>query len=336
MYDKEKQLSKYLFIASFLILSYLAYLLVKPFFGAIIIGLLVSYLIMPLHVRLRKIIRSNKLSAILVTLAVVAIMILSMILLTNLLVNETLAMYDRFNIESVTSIAEKYLHTEKVEQYVVQFAEKALTFFINIASVLLLKIPEMLLEILIAIVVLFFSLKDSEKLKKKMMDLLPVEKEYKTKIVNSFSETMDAVAYSTIVISVAEAIVATIGYFIFGIGTPLFWGFLTLIAAMLPFIGPATVWLPLGIYILLTGNPIAGWGIIVYGALILTLGFENFLRPWLIAKKGKMHPIIVILGVLGGLALFGIAGLILGPFILSIFIFFTEMLFGNNAKIKIL
>lgn len=328
--DDTKKVSKYIFIAAFVILAYIAYLLVSPFLSAVIVGLLVAYILFPLHNFLRKLIKSNNISALLITLLILTIGVIGTIIVTNLLVNETIAVYEKVDVTKLASFVDKFLHSEKADTYILQFAEKGLSYFVSVASAILLKIPELVIWLFITLVVIFFSLKDAEKLKAKLVRLMPVDKKYKNKVIKKFSETMDAVVYSTIVISLAEAVIATIGFYIFGVSTPLLWGLVTFVLAMLPVLGPTTVWLPITIYQYFIGNKASAIGLAIYSLVIITILFEYILRPSLMAKKGRMHPIVALLGVIGGVIVFGIPGLILGPFLLSLFIFFAEIILGKE------
>ncbi|MBU2590168.1 MAG: AI-2E family transporter [Nanoarchaeota archaeon] len=325
-----KKISKYIFIAAFIFLAFIAYLLMKPFLSAVVIGLLAAYLLFPLQKRLVKLIKNKNLSAIIVTLSILIIGILGLSIFTNLLVNETITIYKQVDVGRLITVIEKIFPSENLEQYITQIAEKVLTSFASVASTLLLKIPELIIGLFISFIVLFFALRDFDKLKEKIISLMPVENKYKNKILQKFSENMDAVVYSTIIISLIEAILATIGFYIFGIKTPLLWGFVTFIFGMLPLLGPTTVWLPLTVYQYFIGNKIAAIGLAIYSLILISITVDSIFKPMLIAKKGKMHPIVALLGVMGGIMVFGIPGLILGPFLLSLFIFFAEIIFSKN------
>jgi predicted PurR-regulated permease PerM len=119
---------------------------------------------------------------------------------------------------------------------------------------------------------------------------------------------------------------AGIGYFIFGITSPILLTMLTIIASFIPFLGAALVWLPVSIAMLINGIitgsnslMLRAGGLMLYGALVVST-IDNFLRPKIIGKRARVHPLVILLGVFGGLALFGFVGIIIGPFLLTLFI----------------
>ena len=92
-----------------------------------------------------------------------------------------------------------------------------------------------------------------------------------------------------------------------------------MILVILPIFGSVFVWLPLSLLLISGGDYFNGVGLLIYWAIVLTLP-ETYLKPKLIGDKAKLHPVLVILGVFGGLKIFGFAGIIFGPFVLALFI----------------
>ncbi len=334
MVDKKKKVSKLIFIVAFIILSLVTYLLMEPFLSAVIIGLLFAYLFYPFQKRLSARIKNKKVSALIITMSIVIIGIIGLYAFTNLLINETITIYESVDMEKLEQLSNQLYKGENFDQYVTQIAEKGLNFFLSVASTLLLKIPELIIGLFVIFIVLFFSLKDYDKLKQRIISYLPVEKRYKKPLLNKFKENMDAVVYSTIAVSFIEGILATIGFYFFGVKTPLLWGLATFVFSMLPVLGPTSVWLPLTLYHYFFVDKIAAIGLGIYCLILISVLVEYIFRTMLIARKGKMHPIVALLGVIGGIMLFGIPGLILGPFVLTTFIFFMEIIF-NKEKITL-
>ena len=136
-------------------------------------------------------------------------------------------------------------------------------------------------------------------------------------------------------VSLLQGIVAGIGFYLFGMSTPVLWGFLTFIIAMLPFVVLTTIWLPLSIYLFALGKTGQATGFSIYCLLFVTILLDMIWKPKLISEKGKRHPLIAILGVLGGFSVFGFSGIILVPFVLSLFIFVLVVLLGKeNLKLQ--
>ncbi len=325
--------TEYFFIGAFLVLAYLTFLLIRPFFSPIVLSLFLVYLFHPIHVRLKKRIGSGLLSAALITIAVMIITVIPLFILVNLLVKEAFVLYETVNIDTFSSFLAN-LGSTQLASYIPAIIDKGVVALTSAITNFILTVPEKIVGIFIIILGLFFGLKEGDKLIEKIELFLPVKKDYREKIISKFIDTMDSVVYGSILVGILEGIVATIGFFIFGVSTPLLWGFITAVFALLPFVGPMAIWLPLSLFLYFTGHQTSAIGLAIYSALFLTLLLDNVLKHYFISRKGKIHPLISLLGVLGGIGLFGITGIVLGPFLLTLFILVVEFAFGGRNEIK--
>jgi len=128
-----------------------------------------------------------------------------------------------------------------------------------------------------------------------------------------------------------QGVIGAIGFIIFGVGSPIFWGMMMAIFALIPFLGTAIIWVPASLILLIKGFlSNNGWmigkgiGLFLYGLLIVST-LDNIIKPKLIGHKGKIHPAVVLLGILGGLNLFGFIGIFIGPIILAVFIALSKV-----------
>jgi predicted PurR-regulated permease PerM len=118
--------------------------------------------------------------------------------------------------------------------------------------------------------------------------------------------------------------VVTIGFLIFGIPDPFFWGVVSVFVCFLPIVGAPIIFVPAGIIELLSGNTFAGVGILIWGGVLVTL-IDNFLRQFISKKIANTHPLITIIGVIIGVPVFGLIGIVIGPFIISCFFLLLKM-----------
>lgn len=331
MYDPKKRLSKYIFIAFFIILGYLAFLLVKPFLGTVILSLIVAYALLPIHKKISGWLKGPNISAALITILIVVFSAALLVLVVNLLATEYTAIYEKINVAELGALIKNYIPSDMVDQYVGQFVDKGLGLFLAMISSFVLSIPEKIVLLFIAVSTIFFTLRDHAKIKAGIRGILPLSDSFKKKIEKRFSGTVDAVLYSMVFVSLIQGIVAGIGFYLFGMSTPVLWGFLTFIIAMLPFVGPTTIWLPIAVYLFATGKIGQAIGLSIYCLLFVTILLDMIWKPKLISEKGKIHPLIAIVGVIGGFGVFGVSGIILGPFVLSLFIFVLGVLLGKES-----
>ena len=134
------------------------------------------------------------------------------------------------------------------------------------------------------------------------------------------------------IIAVVQGVLLFLGFLLFGIPDALLWGVVALMMGFLPFIGPPVIFLPAGIILLSGGHAPAGWGIMLYGLVVISL-VEYFLRFYVARKIGNLHPLITGLGIIVGLSYFGIIGFVIGPILLSYFLLLFE-LYENDFLIR--
>lgn len=183
--------------------------------------------------------------------------------------------------------------------------------------------PQQLLEALLGAFllayVLYYSYTDGQRWINALRELLPMEPDHRDALFHDVGHVIRGVMYGTILMSALQAALAALGFAIFGVPNIALWSVLVFILALLPIVGAPFVWVPWGLYLIYIGEPFRGIGLLVYSAILVN-GIEHLLRPKLIGTVANIHPLIVLLGVVGGLAVFGFIGFILGPLILSVFV----------------
>lgn len=165
-------------------------------------------------------------------------------------------------------------------------------------------------------IALFFFFADGPRLRHWISKSLPLKRERSREIILRFRETSRVVLGANLITALAQASVATIGYFIAQVPQAFFFGLLTFFTSFFPGIGTALVALPLALLLFANGHPyaavfLAAWSTLVVGVI------DNILRPWLTRGKEQLHGAVVFFVLLGGIAVFGAMGLLLGPLALS-------------------
>ena len=180
--------------------------------------------------------------------------------------------------------------------------------------------------------ILFFMLVNGRKMEENLYEYIPLKDNNVERLGKEFNTLVIANAVGIPLIAIVQGIVSLIGYLIFGIPQPFFWFVVTCFTAMLPVIGAAAVYVPLGVYLLATGNTWQGIAILVYGFGVVGTS-DNIARMLLNKRIADVHPLITIFGVIIGVSLFGFIGLIFGPLLISMFILLLEI-YGNEFVVK--
>lgn len=294
-------------------------LLLKPFFTAIAFAAVVAFLWHPVHFRLRKYIPEN-ISASFLTAITAAVIITILASGARLLLSEfgrVYALFSKLDVSNTFSVAPEFAGSVK------DIMRFFLSKIIENLSAIAVKLPYIALSLLIFFITLFFFIKDGERLVLWIHKNIPIELQKKERIFKSLNNYTHAFINVWLLVGLLQAIVATVGFVIFGLPYALLAGLVAAVLSILPIIGPYALYLPVGAYLILNGDVQIGIGLLAYG---LTLGsiLDYGLRPYLAGKWAVVHPLIILLGIFGGLATLGPAGFIIGPMLLVVIVTFFK------------
>jgi predicted PurR-regulated permease PerM len=169
-----------------------------------------------------------------------------------------------------------------------------------------------LAQLLITFLTLFYLLRDRRKLLTAVRSLLPLSQSETDKLFGRVADTIYATVYSTFAVSLVQGVLGGLIFWWLGLPAPLLWGAAMFLLSLIPVLGAPVVWVPATIFLAVTGSGgkalvLAGWGLVVIGSI------DNLLYPVLVGDRVRMHTLLVFFSVIGGLMLFGTAGLVLGP-----------------------
>ena len=180
-------------------------------------------------------------------------------------------------------------------------------------------------------VTLFFVYRDGERLAAQLAQAL--EQVLGARVHNylrAIEQTVRAVVYGLVLTALVQGLLVGLGYWIAGTGAPVFLAALTTVCGLIPFAAP-TVWLSVSVWLLVRGSTAAAVGLLIWGAIVLGWT-DHIVRPFLISREAAIPFIVVLFGVLGGLATFGLVGLFIGPVILAVLLaVWREWLFESRS-----
>lgn len=229
--------------------------------------------------------------------------------------------HDLRGIEPFSSIVDTISQHDELQSNLSNYILGAAKSIGNYATALLTNITKntlvIIIQVVLAIFLLFFFFLDGEMMLNAIKEVLPMEKKHKNAITGKISETLSAVIRGQFVTAFIQATLAGLTFWALGLPIPLFFGFLTFLSAMIPVTGAGTVWFPFVIYLFSTKAYNKAFILLAIGALIISL-LDNFLRPYLIGSKTKLPILLLFLGILGGIKVYGLTGIFLGPVILAL------------------
>ena len=164
---------------------------------------------------------------------------------------------------------------------------------------------------------LFFLLRDGDAIRSGVRDRLPFSEHESERLMKTTRDLVTASFGAGVIVAAAQGIVAGMTFWALGIRAPVFWGVVTSFCSLLPVVGATIVWVPAGIGLLLSGATERGVLMRLAGAFGIS-GIDNWLRPLLLSGRTSVSGFVLIFGLLGGAAAFGLLGLVIGPIILVI------------------
>ena len=327
----EKTITRISVLAIILFLGVLAFFIVKPVLLSVIGGLLLAYIFYPVFAKVNLKIKNKTLAASIVSIFIVLILAVPLWFIIPLFVQQAFQVYVSFQNFDSSGIV-KALFPAGTEQFTGQtiavlnsFVSKIVAGVFSSLGGVLLELPIILLHLFVISFIFFFALRDGDKLKQYMVELSPLHKNQEKILVSQFKGITDSIVYGQIIVGIVQGMAAGLGFLMFGVDKALLLTVLAIFLSVIPMIGPAIIWIPVAIVMLAQGNAPIALAFIVYNVLIVST-IDNVIRTYLIVRRSESQTstVVVLLGMIGGLFVFNILGLILGPLILTYFLTFLK------------
>ncbi len=337
----EKSFNK---IASVVVLAglvILSFFILKPILISTIFALVLSFIFYPIYKRILAWTKNKNLSALIVCAILIAIIILPLIFFIPILVQQTFEVYTIMQgetfLSSVYSTVNKLFPSQELSKDFIiavnNFTSKIASSLLTKFTEILLNSPMILLHLVLILFVFFFGLRDGEKLVSYIQSLSPLSEESEKKVFKQFKDITHSVIFGQIVVGIIQGAATGIALFVFRVPNALVLTLLATFVGILPIIGPWLVWVPVDIYLFMTGRTAAGMGLLIYGLVVISW-IDNLIRPVIISKRTKINSAVVLVSMLGGLFVFGILGLILGPLVISYLLLILES-YRNKKTVSI-
>ncbi len=196
-------------------------------------------------------------------------------------------------------------------------AEKTVSTLLTITAEVVGSLSAFGLNTLIAIVVLFFLFRDGKSMLRRMRVILPLRRDQTRRLFDRVKDTLDAIVYGTLAIASIQVALTGLAFWFLGLTSPVLWGLVAALLAVFPFVGTTCVWGPAACLLFFSGHWIKAIVLVAWG-LAVVHPVDNILRPYLIGSRVKLSVLYVFFAVVGGLKVFGVLGLVIGPLILAV------------------
>ena len=313
--------------------------LMTPYFGAVLWGLVAAIIFTPLYRRLEIRLGGRKaLAASLMLLLIVALVIIPAALLGVSLVQEAAGLYAQIQngridfaaiLENLAAALPAPL-ARLADEYDFMDADRlraligsGLSSGLRSVATQALTVGQGALSFLAALGVMlyltFFLLRDGDSLGRRFRQALPLEAALRDRLIDNFLRVVRAIMKGTVLVALLQGLVGGVIFWFLGIEPALLWGLVMAFFSLVPAVGTGIVWLPVALYLLVTGSVWEGAVLIFCGIFVIGL-IDNLLRPILVGKDTKLPDFVVLIATVAGLELFGLSGFIIGPIIAALFI----------------
>ncbi len=314
--------------------AFLMWKLFVPFFGPLALAAIVVTVAYPLYDSIRSRIykKNTTLAALLATISVIFIVVLPLAILGSFLLRETVSIYSLLNTASYASFSDSLHAVEgSVQLLIPEFSLDIAPMISQIASFFathLLSIfagtASTIFYFFLMLIASFYFFRDGKAITHYLITLSPLKDGEDGLILDRLALSVRSVALGTVLVALIQGGLTSLGLWLFGFEHAVLWGSVAAIGALVPGVGTTIVFIPAVIYLAATGSALQAAGVAVWG--IIAVGFiDNLLGPYLMSRGNPLHPFVILLSVLGGIALFGPIGFVLGPVIASLFTVLVEL-----------
>lgn len=312
-----------------LMLAFVAFLILKPIVLSIFGGLILAYIFSPIYKRIYRIVRERNTTATLMCVLVFIIILVPLWFTIPIIVQQ---IFDLFNLSQnidFSAIVKNLFSSstpefqEKLTTLIIQFTGNIASSIFSYLVGLLQNLPTLLLNFAVVLFVFFFALRDQENLREFVSGISPFRKDKEVILVTRFKDITSSIIYGYIIVGIIQGLALGLGLWVFGVPKALTLTIMGTFASMLPMIGPWFIWIPVTIGMLLAGKVGAAIFFAAY-CLFFVSTIDNILRPYIVSRKTGVSSVVVLVGMIGGLFVFNILGLIIGPLILSYLILFLK------------
>jgi predicted PurR-regulated permease PerM len=330
-------------VASLTVALYFCYTIFRPFLSPLLSAVVLAIVFFPIQARVLKLVRNASLAALISTLLVIIVLVVPGLLIGLAITREVTAIYNLLDQKSTQSGGLSPYLMQVIDrplqwlgQYVdlsnVDLRKEVLSRLQSVGGFLLSevgfvagKLGSFALNSVITFFTLFFLFREGKTVLRRARVILPLSPAQSDHLIGGIAGTIMATVYGGLVVAAVQGTLVGLALWFFGVPSPVLWGVVAAVFALLPVVGTTVVWIPAALYLAFTGHWVqglllAGWGAFVVGTV------DNIIRPYFISGQVQMHTLLIFFACLGGVSVFGFLGLFVGPVVLAVTLTLLRMI----------
>lgn len=315
-------------LAVTVVLIWLCWLMLRPFVDVLLWAAVLAIVAYPLHARLVARTGQPSLSAILTCLIVIAVLVIPVAFLGLAVVKQAAGVATQLPDTAQRALDPESRHMQFIGRYVDLEAVLSPTFIVDRLRAASGLIAAQSLEIIGGVIgtaaklffmlfTLYFLLRDSRPILGAVQGMLPLDETDTQDLSRRTQEIIQASVYGVLVISAIQGFLGGLAFAFLGLPSPILWGVVMAALSMIPLAGAPIVWVPAAVILAVDGQWVKAIVLVAWGALVIGM-IDNLLRPKLVGGKTRLHELLVFFSVLGGLQVFGVLGIVVGPVVLAL------------------
>ena len=316
-----KALSFYFLLALLAGMFAVAFFIFKPFFAPVVLAAVFAVAFQKPYKKIKEVVRGRPgVAAAITTAFILFVIVVPIIILGSRMAGEAAQVYASFaDGEGAGTVFDSVRGTlfGMIPFDVGSYAKEALNWVAGNVGVVLSSVAKFFVDIVLFVMALYYFLKDGAVFRRAFISLSPLMDEDDEEIARMLARAVNSIVIGRLLMALVQGLLAIAGFLMFGIPNAILWGSVTVVTALIPGIGTALTIAPAVVYLFLGNATGAAAGLFVYGVLVVGLA-DNVLGPRLIGRGVSLHPFVILLSVLGGIALFGPTGFVLGPLAVSL------------------
>jgi predicted PurR-regulated permease PerM len=221
---------------------------------------------------------------------------------------------------AAAGIEELGVDTVRLYAWLQREVAAAASYVASAAAIVVRTTSQAVLGLVVALMTMYYVLREGQSLALRIERIAPLEPRHTRELLIEAREVGRTAFIGTLATAIVQGMLAGIGYLALGVPHAVTWGVVTALASFLPLVGTLVCWVPIAGFLLMEGHPGRALVLILYGAFIITALADYVIRPRIIGVRGHGHPLLTLVALLGGIEIFGLAGLIIAPIIMSVFV----------------
>lgn len=329
-----------------LVLGYMSYQILKPFFNAIAWAIVFAIVFYPVYTFILKYGKSRFFTSLITTALVLIVIVAPFIYLSFVLLEELKEVAEKLDKEAIDSIKDilNSPHiarvTQKIQSYlgmegvvisdvVFEGLQKFGKGLVANLSIWAANISRAVIDFIFMGFALFFLLRDGSDILRRIGKYIPFSESQKDRLGFQVKEMVVSTVYGGVVVAIVQGALGGMAFFALGINAPVLWATAMSVMSFLPMLGTFSIWGPASVYLLIKGAYMKGIALLLFGSLVIGI-VDNILKPVIISGRTKMPTLLIFFSVIGGINFFGFIGFVIGPLVLALFVSVFEIFRGTE------